>query len=279
MIVPENMLCFIFSRKKLLIGMNPPESQPRLLTFDDKLHLPYEGRAIPEVIDKHWDGILTAYRQELNNPMDQIPISMIYPSEAQPSLKQGVMDTIKGKLGDRVQMVHAENLALAYLHGMVERSDLVNSYNLVIEALDDVVNVWMVKLDEVGDDVEGKEALFATEHTHSDILRGIGPNTGMEHILREAMKQFESAGLSLNMRGQTDLAHQILSPSSDYIFTVSQESEHVQLEGQLSFSKERFTELMASNKEKLKEVIGAGAIARKNIKRVILLGKYLQNPV
>ncbi|MEO1417557.1 MAG: hypothetical protein AAFW00_19900 [Bacteroidota bacterium] len=279
MIVPENMLCFIFSRKKLLIGMNPPESQPRLLTFDDKLHLPYEGRAIPEVIDKHWEGILNAYRQELDTPMEQIPVSMVYPSEAQPGLKQGVIDTIKGKLGDRVQMVHAENLALAYLHGMVERKELVNSYNLVIEALDDVVNVWMVKLGDVDDEVEGKEALFATEHTHSDILRGIGPNTGMEHILREAMKQFESAGLSLNMRGQTDLAHQILSPSSDYIFTVSQESDHVQLEGQLSFSKERFTELMASNKEKLKEVIGAGAIARKNIKRVLLIGKYLQNPV
>ncbi|MEL6133697.1 MAG: hypothetical protein AAFR59_10070, partial [Bacteroidota bacterium] len=262
-----------------LIGMNPPDSQPRLLTFDDKLHLPYEGRSIPEVIDIHWDGILKAYRQGLDKSMEQIPISMVYPSEAQPNLKQEVYQTIRKKLGDRAQLVHSENLALAYLHGLVERKELVDSYNLVIEALDDVVNVWMVKLGAVGDDVEGKEALFATEHTHSDILRGIGLNTGMEHILREAMKQFEAAGLSLNMRGQTDLAHQILSPSSDYIFSVSQENEHVQLEGQLSFSEARFTELMASNKEKLKEVIGAGAIARKNVKRVLLLGKYLQNPV
>ena len=77
MIVPENMLCFIFSRKKLLIGMNPPESSPRLLTFDDKHFLPYEGRAIPDVIHMHWDNILNAYRQGLDKPMEQIPISMV----------------------------------------------------------------------------------------------------------------------------------------------------------------------------------------------------------
>ena len=280
------MLCIIFTKKRLLAGVKT--EIPQLLKINGKSHISFEGRAMHEVLEAHLANIAKDYAtilkesgKETNTPL-QATLAFPVDVAVNEKEKQLVEDVLRNASPYSFEPVHAENLALSFLYGLKHHDNLPDQNCIILESIDDYLHVCY-HLHKEGEDVDVKEfgalALHTDEVFDYRSFRNIGYSKGSEQVLNELLKEFGEAGLSVDVKGQTDLAFQLMRPnkSQQYIYSLSKRTQYVNIQAEIELDRRRFSELMATNKEKLHEVLNSAALDEKGIKKVILLGSFLKN--
>ncbi|MCI4668690.1 MAG: hypothetical protein MRZ79_11190 [Bacteroidia bacterium] len=274
------MLFFIFTKKRLLAGIQNPDNQIKTVKIKDQWYHSYEGKSIPEVIEHVWPEILSAYNKA-HGKDSSAPIAISLPANLENSQKENIHNTLKHLGGERFNLYFEDNLASSFIQGLVGREELENSNNIVLEALDDYLNLWTVNVGNKGegDNYKGREAFFDSESIVATQIKEIGPSTGRSRLMSELIQKFQRAGLNLNLDSQTELAHQLMAPSDDFTFGVLHETDDIFLEGRAKFSREDYENLYSVNREKLSELVATHKLDEQNIARVFLLGQFFRTEV
>ena len=276
------MLCIIFTKKKLLAGVQTDTSQ--LLQIKGRSHINIEGDSATRTLESHLDHIIDAYTSFVEkNGMKtggQIPTSLAFPVDVFSSPeKQKIQSVIENANSKGFKFVHAENLVVSFLFGV--NNQIGNQSVAVLESMDDYTNLcYHLKRDlvEKPDLKElGANGLFTDESFEFYPFKDFGFSSGSEKVLNELMTEFSAAGLSVDFKGQTQLARQLEGPAKDHVYNVSKNTDTVSLEAEVKLSPERYNELLTTNKEKLGRKLTQEELSLKGVDRVILLGNYLKN--
>jgi hypothetical protein len=276
------MLCIIFTKKKLLAGIKTDHSH--LFEIDGKTHINFEGRASYEVLERNLSKIIDAYKniaRENNLNLDEpIPTSLAFPVEVKEYEKEGAIRVVKDD--DQLSFVLGENLVVSFVSGLKDQEKISGDNYLVLESLGDYTNLcYHIKNTDVEPKGEvkeiGREALFYDEDFNFFPFKSFGNSTGNANLLNELLTEFSSAGLSIDVKGQTDLALQLMAPNDDYRFTFSKVTDLVNIEAEIKLSEEKYYNLFTINKEKLNDKLGKDVIESKGIENVVLLGDFLKN--
>ncbi|MDX2246868.1 MAG: hypothetical protein SF052_08850 [Bacteroidia bacterium] len=277
------MLCIICTKKKLLAGVIT--DQPQLLTFDGKTHINYDSRSPHTVLKEHLPQILNAYEvftgiSLISQPHPTV-CALAFPVDMNEYSKEKVYEVIDEGATGKLELIHSDNLVISYLHGLRNNNDLNGDNFLVLEAVDDYLNLcYSLKKEGVvlGDVKElGREALFTDEAFEFYPFKDFGRSVGTENVLKELLSEFSAAGLSVDVKGQTDLALQLLNPGEDFTFNVSKNTDTVSLEAEIKLTEEKYYELLTVNKEKFGDKLRNEALNEKQVKKVVLLGDFLRN--
>lgn len=281
------MLCIIFTKKRLLAGLKT--EIPQLLSIGGKSHISFEGRAMHEVLHSHLDEITTSYTKVLKDTgkdtSGPFQASLAFPVDIaqKDQQKNQIFNVLREAKPIAYDPIHSENLALSFLYGLKNQDHLTDQNCIVLESIDDYLNLCY-HTHVAGEDVDIKEfgalALHTDEAFKYQAYRQIGYSKGNEQILNELLKEFSEAGLTVDVKGQTDLALQLLAPNPDqkYLYSLSKSTQHVNIQAEIELSRARFSELMAWNKEKLADALSQEKLRRDEIKKIVLLGTYLKNP-
>ncbi|MEZ4775284.1 MAG: hypothetical protein R3D00_19015 [Bacteroidia bacterium] len=274
------MLCIIFTKKKLLAGVKTDGTQ--LLTIDGKTHINYDSRSPHTVLKESLSQILTAYESFTGDRAEfPAPCSLAFPVDMNDYSKEKVYEVIDEWADSKIELIHSDNLVVSYLHGLRDQPAINGDNFLVLEAVDDYLNLCysLKKENAEPQDVQtlGRDALFTDESFEFYPFKDFGRSAGTENVLNELLSEFTAAGLSVDVKGQTDLAIQLLNPGADYTFNVSKNTDTVSLEAEIKLTEDRYFELLTVNKEKLSDRLRDEALNEKQVKKVILLGDFLRN--
>ena len=88
----------------------------------------------------------------------------------------------------------------------------------------------------------GAKGLFTDESFEFYPVKDFGFAAGSEIVLNELMTEFSAAGLSVDFKGQTQLARQLERPHKDHIYNVSKNTDTVSLEAEVKLNAERYNE-------------------------------------
>jgi len=279
MISLDNMLFFIITKKRLLAGVQNPDRKPDLLEINGQWAHSYEGKSIPQVIENAWENILEAY-QEIHGEEGEAPVSLSLPAQLEDELRQSIHQTIERLGGGRFKIFFEDPLALSFVHGLLERKELEGNKSMVLEALDDYLHLWSLDIEEKNErDLIGRQTFREIEQVKTELIKDLGPSAGRSNLMSQLIKKFLSAGLTLNLDSQTELAHQLITPPENYTFTITQQEDRVSLEGKASFEKRTFEEIYALNRDKLHSYVSRDIMDREGIKHVFLMGAFFQNEV
>lgn len=280
MISLDNMLFFIFTKKRLLAGLKGPENEINSLEIQGQWQYSYEGKAIPSVIEQVWPEVAKAY-DKAHGAETKGPIAISVPFSLEESKRAEIHQTLGRLGGERFQVYFEDNLASSFIHGMVERGQLEGEGSIVLEALDDYLNLWKIHVAgrEQNSPYLGREAFSASEEVDTKLIKEMGPSTGRSRLMSELIKKFQRAGLSLNLDSQTELAHQLMSPTEDLSFSLRHETEDIYLEGSARFDRANYEDLYAVNRDKLRDFLSRQVLEEENISRVFTLGQFFQNGV
>lgn len=282
------MLCIIFTKKRLLAGIKT--DIPQLLRIGETFHISYEGRAKHEVLQSHLQEITQSYLEILKESGQEVksPIltSLAYPVdfENKDGEKNQILNVLKNAASPHsYEPIHSENLVLSFLHGLKNQEEITSKNCIVLEAVDDHLNLCY-HLHSEGENVDIKEfgalALHTDEQFQYTSFRNIGYSKGNEQLLNELLKEFSEAGLTVDVKGQTDLALQLMEPNQNerYLYSLSKNTKNITIQAEIELSRDRFAELMSTNKELLATPLGQHNLQEKEIFKVVLLGNYLSNP-
>lgn len=277
------MLCIICTKKKLLAGVKTED--PQLLTIKGKTHINYENLPPHNVIRENLNDIVEAYNAfaKENNleTGDAIDTAIAFPVDMNEYSREKVLEVIDGAENQPLMLVHTDNLVLSYLQGLRENNTIDEDNCLVLEAVDDYTNLCYSLKNETAEPADikelGKDALFQTESFEFYPFKDFGLSTGKEKVLNELLTEFSAAGLSVDVKGQTDLALQLMQPNEDFTFNVSKSTDSVNLEAEIQLTEDRYFELFTTNKEKIGDHLKDEALNDKGVKKVVLLGDFLRN--
>ncbi|MDX1909510.1 MAG: hypothetical protein SF053_20895 [Bacteroidia bacterium] len=272
------MLNLVFTRKRLYAGAGTETVQ----FLSQGSHISLDGRPAHEVLREHLASILQAYRQAPGNTGSDA-ISIAAPADV---IENGGLKAIRGVLEQQAaayEVLHTDILPVAYLFGLRQQpADKAGNW-AILESLDDHVTLGYYRT-RTGGILEadmrerGREAVLQEERFEGHIIRQFGPAAGNQQILNELLRELTSAGLSLNVKGQSDLALQLLQPSGDHTYRVSQESERVSLEALVTLTQERYDTLLYTNRERIFEKLNEEILIERQIEKLALLGGFLHHP-
>ncbi|MCB0839278.1 MAG: hypothetical protein KDD99_21550 [Bacteroidetes bacterium] len=276
------MLCIIFTKKKLLAGIKTDQSH--LFEIDGNTHINFEGRPSFEVLENNLSVIIDSYREYAKNQNvnveDHIPTSLAFPVDFKNNDREKAIKIIENR--EELSFVLGENLVVSFVSGLKEQNKISGSNYLVLESLGDYTNLCYhirnSNAESKGEVKEiGRDALFFDEEFEFYPFKNFGRSAGNENILNELLTEFSSSGLSVDVKGQTDLAFQLMNPNDDYRFTFSKTTDMVSIEAEIKLSEEKYLDLFTTNKDQLNGKLGEHAIQEKGIENVVLLGDFLKN--
>lgn len=273
------MLCLIITHKKLFVGLGGNDI--RLLSYQGQGAIPFEGRQVTDVIKEHWTNIVRLYRQQSGRFEEPLKVAVAMDWEQDKQAYIQLEELLTGQQNPPVSLSLIDRLVVSYLHGVENRRQLEGKRIAVLEAIDDMMTINAATFDTISDEVleeEGAKGILDRESIDQRKLRDIGPAKGHEHLLSDSLRQLREAGFNLDMRGQTELAHQLLNNEGGEI-KVKREVGKVKVDATISWDRQQWEMVMASGKEVLGNMISADILRGENIERVYLLGAYFRNRV
>ena len=140
------MLCIIFTKKKLLAGVKA--DTPQLLQLKGRTHVNLDARSMSQVLESQLDIIgdaYTTFAQKNGIKTDgAIQTALAFPVDFNNSVEREKIVAVLGKSkGIGLKFVHADNLAVSFLHGM-EGADKVTAESCaILESLDEYTHLYL----------------------------------------------------------------------------------------------------------------------------------------
>ena len=278
MISLDKMLGLIFTKKRLVVGIQRSPESPKVVKFDGQWSINYEGKDIPTVLSRSWDTLVEAYNS-IHGDSSHLPMAVSFPAGFKDELKDEVKESLRTLAGDKFFLYHEDLIPHAFILGLHTRGQLEGKKFLALEAMDDYTNLWYVDVVKGGMQVMGKENLSNFDNVRVEGIKEVGPSAGRGSQLSELIREFREAGLNLNLDAQTDLAHQLINPPSDFTFNINQSTASTTLKGKVKLSEEKFKELEVAKKEKLADFLSRERIDKDQIEHIYLIGPFFQNDI
>lgn len=274
------MLHLLFTRTKIIAGFEAGEDT-QLLSFDGHPYLSYQGHSPLKSVDTYFSSLVTAYREVTTASSSQpIPLTIGFPADASASDRAQVRQQFTKTKSPAFEIIHEDNIALAFLAGLTEEERITSEGAAVIEALENHTNLCFFQpgIEQTPEELLKSNDPFKGEQFTHHMLKDFGPVAGNEKVLSELLKSLTQAGLKVDFKGQTDLAYQLENTVSPFRFQVNQETEHVTLAGEVRLTDEEYEGLMTNNRERLKVYLNTNNLRQNQTERVVLLGEYLHQP-
>lgn len=271
------MLHLLITRTKIVAGFES-DQQTELLSFDGQPFLSYPGQSPIKAIDQYFPSLVSAYRERSEVGTHQpIPLALAMPVDISSSDRAQVRQTFLQTKSPAFELLHEDNLAVAFLMGLVAEGRLEAKGAILLEAIEHHTNVCFFQPapSKAPEQWLKDEHAFVGESFEHHMLKDFGPVAGNEKVLSELLKSFTEAGLKVDFKGQTDLAFQLERAESPYRFQINQETERVTLAGEVRLNDTEYEQLMTSNRERLLPHLREGNLKQKQIGRVALLGAFL----
>jgi len=277
------MLCIIFTKRKLLAGIKTDKAQ--LLDIKGRGHFNYEPSSPHEVLATHLDAIGQAYKDQAKKEGKKlagaIPTAIAFPVDMKSEEdKKKIIETINNAKSLDLEYIHGDNIVVSFMHGLPE-SDKVTAKNvMVLESMDDYTHLCYQNIDEHAPEPNlkelGKAALFKDEHFEFQSYKDFGTLAGNDRVLTELMAECSVAGLTVDFKGQAQLARQLEEPNPTHTYVVSKTTDSVQLEAEVSLKPEKFEELLLVNKDKLAEKFSTKELEKNKVGNILLIGSFLR---
>lgn len=281
------MLTIILTRNKLLAGVHGEKNQ--LLSFGTRKYLSFAGKPMLEALGSSLDKVANAYAQfkrtNGKSVEERIPTAVAFAVGNQK--KDGsiydineVASFFKKKETVKFELFHVEHLPISYIRGVNGSTALAKESCIVLEALDDHLNLCYCNVPEsakLNGKAKGKNDLRYISYQE------IGQTAAISGIYNEVLKQFTQAGLALDAKTkdqlQTQVSNSLGKGFSDQTFKINRSAGKVTIKAELGMTARRQEEVSASNVTNLKERLSKDQIDSLGIKKVVLLGDYLDNRV
>ncbi|MEM8890456.1 MAG: hypothetical protein AAGD28_20940, partial [Bacteroidota bacterium] len=277
------MLCIIFTKRKLLAGIKTDKAQ--LLDIKGRGHFNYEPSSPHEVLATHLDAIGQAYKDQAKKEGKKlagaIPTAIAFPVDMKSEEdKKKIIETINNAKSLDLEYIHGDNIVVSFMHGLPE-SDKVTAKNvMVLESMDDYTHLCYQNIDEHAPEPNlkelGKAALFKDESFEFHSYKDFGTLAGNDRVLTELMAECSVAGLTVDFKGQAQLARQLEEPNPTHTYVVSKTTDSVQLEAEVSLKPEKFEELLLVNKDKLAEKFSSKELEKNKVGNILLIGSFLR---
>jgi len=271
------MLHLLITRTKIVAGFES-DQQTELLSFDGQPFLSYPGQTPIKAVDQYFPSLVSAYREVSDAPASQpIPLSIALPVDISSSDRAQVRQTFLQTKSPAFDLLHEDNLAVAFLMGLIAEGRLEAKGAILLEAIEHHTNVCFFQPapPKPPEQWLKDEHAFVGESFEHHLLKDFGPVAGNEKVLSELLKSFTEAGLKVDFKGQTDLAFQLERAESPFRFQISQETERVTLAGEVRLTDAEYEQLMTSNRERLLPYLREGNLKQKQIAGVALVGTFL----
>lgn len=127
-------------------------------------------------------------------------------------------------------------------------------------------------------DEVGGEFLFENEKTSKRKLTGFGPEAGKEKVLATLMKQFATAGLTLDAETQTSLGEQVTQIPIPGTYNLSRETGNIIIQAEATFDEEELSELMLGDYQMLRPQLKKDVLHSAGVSKVWLMGPFFHHP-
>lgn len=124
----------------------------------------------------------------------------------------------------------------------------------------------------------GSEFLFENEKTSKRKLNGFGPEAGKEQVLATLMKQFSTAGLTLDAETQTSLGEQVTQVPIPGTYNISREKGNIIIQAEATFNEEELSELMLGDYQMLRPQLKKDVLHSAGVSKVWLMGPFFHHP-
>jgi hypothetical protein len=276
----NHMLHLLFTRTKIVAGYQTG-STPQLLLFDEEPFLRYPDQSPLKGVDHYFPALVSAYREAADHSGGQpIPLSIALPTDISSADRAMVRQQFLQTKSPAFELIHEDNLAVSFLMGMVASQRIEDQHVAVLEALEHHTNVCFFRPGPSHSEAEliKLNTPFSGEFFESHLLKDFGPVAGNGQVLSDLLKSFTQAGLKVDFKGQTDLAHQLEQVTSPFRFQINQETERVTLAGEVRLSDDEYEQLMTSNRDRLQPFLNENVLKQQKTAHVLLLGDYLHQP-
>lgn len=281
------MLTIILTRNKLLAGVHGEKNE--LLSFGTRKYLDYAGKPMLQALEAGLDKVANAYAQfkriDGKSVEERIPTAVAFAVGNQK--RDGslydvdeVSDFFKKKQNIKFELFHVEHLPISYIRGVNGSTALAKESVIVLEALDDHLNLCYCNIPtsaKLNGKPQGKDALRYISY------KEIGHTAAVSGVYNEVLKEFTQAGLALDAKTKDQLQTQVTSSLgkgfSDQTFKINRAAGKVSIKAEFGMTARRQEEVSASNVTSLKEILSKEQIDSLGIKKVVLLGDYLDNRV
>jgi hypothetical protein len=271
------MLHLLITRTKIVAGFES-DQQTELLSFDGEPFLSYPGQSPIKAIDQYFPALVSAYRavSEAGNHQP-IPLAMALPVDISSSDRAQVRQTFLQTKSPAFALLHEDNLAVAFLMGLVAEGRMEAKSAVLLEAIEHHTNVCFFQPAPTKPPEQwlADEHAFVGESFEHHLLKDFGPVAGNEKVLSELLRSFTEAGLKVDFKGQTDLALQLERAESPFRFQINQETERVTLAGEVRLTDAEYEQLMTSNRERLLPHLREGNLKQNQVAGVALVGSFL----
>lgn len=281
------MLTIILTRNKLLAGVHGEKNE--LLSFGTRKYLDYAGKPMLEALESGLDKVANAYAQfkrtDGKSVEERIPTAVAFAVGNQK--KDGslydineVVDFFKKKENIKFELFHAEHLPISFIRGVNGSTALAKESCIVLEALDDHLNLCYCNISDatkLNGKAQGKNDLRYIAY------KEIGQSAAISGIYNEVLKQFTQAGLALDAKAKDQLQTQVSSNFekgfSDQVFKINRAAGKVTIKAELGMTARHQEEVSASNVTSLNDRLSKEQMDTLGIKKVVLLGDYLDNRI
>ena len=282
------MLCIILTRSKLIAGVHGEKNE--LLSFGNRKYLDYSGKPMLVALEAGMDKIANAYAQfQRNNGKsveDRIPTAVAFAVGNQ--RKDGslydrneVVQFFKKKQVVKFELFYAEHLPISFVRGVNGSTALAKESCIVLEALDDYLNLCYCNIPATK--LNGKTKANGDDSFRYVSYKEIGNSAAVSSVYREVINQFTQAGLNLDAKSKDQLQSQVTTGLQkgfiDQTFRINRSAGKVSIKAELGLTARRQEEVGAANVNSLKERLAKEQIDALGIKKVVLLGDYLDNRV
>lgn len=127
-------------------------------------------------------------------------------------------------------------------------------------------------------DEVGGQFLFENEKTSKRKLTGFGPEAGKEKVLATLMKQFATAGLTLDAETQTSLGEQVTQVPIPGTYNLSRETGNIIIQAEATFDEEELSELMLGDYQMLRPQLKKDVLHAAGVSKVWLMGPFFHHP-
>lgn len=124
----------------------------------------------------------------------------------------------------------------------------------------------------------GGQFLFENEKTSKRKLTGFGPEAGKEKVLATLMKQFATAGLTLDAETQTSLGEQVTQVPIPGTYNLSRETGNIIIQAEATFDEEELSELMLGDYQMLRPQLKKDVLHSAGVSKVWLMGPFFHHP-
>ncbi|MEL6252353.1 MAG: hypothetical protein AAFR87_10125 [Bacteroidota bacterium] len=277
------MLCIIFTKRKLLAGIKTDKAQ--LLDIKGRGHFNYEPSSPHEVLATHLDAIGQAYKDQAKKDgrklAGAIPTAVAFPVDMKNEEdKKKIINTINNSKSLDLEYIHGDNIVVSFMHGLPNSNKITAKNVMVLESMDDYTHLCYQNIDKHAPEPNlkelGKAALFKDESFEFHPYKDFGTLSGNDRVLTELMAECSVAGLTVDFKGQAQLARQLEEPNPTHTYVVSKTTDSVQLEAEVSLKPEKFEELLLVNKDKLAEKFSSKELESNKVGNILLIGSFLR---